>query len=79
MIVEAKVEEKKPFDPDRELTKEELGKLTMAEQLQYQMRQNLKKQQAKEAGGGDSGGAKKDDDPDRELTKEELGKLSMAE
>ena len=31
MIVEAKVEEKKNLDPDRELTKEELGKLTMAE------------------------------------------------
>lgn len=42
------------------------------------MKQNLKKQKAKEAGEGDAKDTKKDD-PDRELTKEELGKLSMAE
>tara|TARA_B110000285_G_scaffold232141_1_gene302505 strand:- start:936 stop:1043 length:108 start_codon:yes stop_codon:yes gene_type:complete len=35
MIIESKEEEKKNLDPDRDLTKEELGKLTMAEQLQY--------------------------------------------
>ena len=57
--------------------------MTMAEQLQYQIKFNLWKaeQKKKEEEGGGAGGSndKKDDGGFKEKTKEELGRMTMAE
>ena len=71
-------------DSFKELTKEQLGKLPMAEQLQYQRKLNEWKAKNKaEAGAGGGGGASKGGDDGqggfKELSPAELGKMSMAE
>lgn len=68
-------------DKFKELTKEQLGKLTMAEQLQYQRKLNEWKASKKAEGGG-GGGAKADDVPEggfKVLGPADLGKMGMAE
>ena len=76
--------------PDfKELTKEQLSKLSMPEQLQYQRKLNEWKAAKKAeggggaaAGGGGGGGSAFGPQPDggfKELTPAELGRMGMAE